>query len=565
VLCKLLLLQSFGQFRSVLSYFGLADFGAVALAMCFVSSLMLALWFASTVVAAPPRGIIMMDFVLSVGLIAGFRLALRVVRVRSLTQWSRATTGGRRVVIVGANDVGEALAKDLLQRRGSGFEPVCFLDDDAAKIGRSIHGLPVYGPIENLPRLLPAGRVHELVITLARPSPKRVKEIVALGRQIGATTEIVPSFTQLASGEVKVERSRPVAIEDLLGRPAVNLESAEVQSMIRGRVVLVTGAGGSIGSELCRQVLLHEPRQLVMVEQTEIALFEIEQELAGQRGNGRFVPLIADVTDEPAMRAIFASFRPEVVLHAAAHKHVPLMERQPAEALKNNTLATASLTKLASEHGVERFVFISTDKAINPTSVMGCSKRLAEKTLQAQQRAPRNRTVFLAVRFGNVLGSSGSVIPTFKRQIAQGGPVTLTHPEMTRYFMTIPEAVGLVLQAATLGTGGEIFILDMGRPVKIMDLARQMIELSGYAVDSDIEIKVTGLRPGEKLFEELRHDGETHESTAHPRIFKLRSEPDLEDPNQWWKHLREAVAAATPQASKRAMQRLVPEYTPYLE
>jgi len=301
-----------------------------------------------------------------------------------------------------------------------------------------------------------------------------------------------------------------------------------------------------------------------MVEQTEIALFEIEQELLGTPSGPRILPLIVDIADEPAIRAVFARHRPEIVFHAAAHKHVPLMERQPGEALKNNTLATAGLARLADEHGVERFIFISTDKAINPTSVMGCSKRLAEKALQARQRAAGNRTAFLAVRFGNVLGSSGSVIPTFKRQIAQGGPVTVTHGEMTRYFMTIPEAVGLVLQTATIGQGGEIFILDMGQPVKIIDMARQMIELSGYRPGVDIEIKITGLRPGEKLYEELRHTDETHEPTSHPRIFKLRSEPGPEDAEVWLGELRQA-AAGSAATLKQVMRRQVPEYTPFAD
>ncbi|HWZ93988.1 MAG TPA: nucleoside-diphosphate sugar epimerase/dehydratase [Opitutaceae bacterium] len=564
VLCKLLLLYSFGQFRSILSYFGLTDFGGVSLAMITVSGMMLGLSYGSAVTAAPPRGVILMDFVLSVAVISAFRLFLRVARTWSFSGQAGSALEGRRVAIVGAGDVGEVLAKDLLQRRGSGLYPIFFIDDDPHKIGRSIHGLPVYGPLESLLKLAPAARVNELVITLTDATPKRVKEIVEFGRQIGATTQIVPSFKQLASGEVKVERSRPVAIEDLLGREQVNLDSAGIARLLHDRVVMVTGAGGSIGSELCRQILGHGPRKLVMVEQTEIALFEIEQELDGAAHRGRILPLIADVADEPAIRAVFAQHRPAIVFHAAAHKHVPLMERQPGEALKNNTLATADLTRLASEHGVERFVFISTDKAINPTSVMGCSKRLAEKTLLARQHAPGNRTAFLAVRFGNVLGSSGSVIPVFKRQIAQGGPVTVTHQDMTRYFMTIPEAVGLVLQTGTLGRGGEIFILDMGQPVKIIDMARQMIELSGYKPDIDIEIKITGLRPGEKLFEELRHTDESHEPTDHPRIFKLRSEPGPENAETWLAELR-AAAAGTPQASKQAMKRLVPEYTPFAE
>jgi FlaA1/EpsC-like NDP-sugar epimerase len=565
VLCKLVLLHSFGQFRSILSYFGLADFGGVVIAISAVSAMMLGLWYWSEVNAAPPRGVIVMDFLLSVGLITSFRLSLRVVR--SWAQLARPMASAmveRRVAIIGAGDVGEALAKDLLQHPGSGLHPVFFIDDDLNKVGRSIHGLPVYGPVARLVKLGPRLRINELVITQTDATPKRVKEIVELGREIGATAQIVPSFTQLTSGEVKIERSRPVAIEDLLGRAPVNLDSHGIGRLLRDRVVLVTGAGGSIGSELCRQILAQQPRQLLMVDQTELALFEIEQELIGGHG-ARLLPLIVDVADEPAIGAVFAKFRPSIVFHAAAHKHVPLMERQPGEALKNNTLATAGLARLAAEHGVGHFVLISTDKAINPTSVMGCSKRLAEKTLQARQRAPGNRTAFLAVRFGNVLGSSGSVIPTFKRQIAQGGPVTVTHADMTRYFMTIPEAVGLVLQTATLGQGGEIFILDMGQPVKIFDMARQMIELSGYKPGVDIEIKITGLRPGEKLFEELRHTGETHEPTEHPRIFRLRNELAAEDAEPWLAELRAAAATSHPPAIKQLLQRLVPEYTPFTE
>jgi FlaA1/EpsC-like NDP-sugar epimerase len=565
VFCKLVLLHSFGQFRSILSYFGLADFGGVVVAMSTVSAMMLGLWYVAEITAAPSRGVILMDFVLSVALISAFRLSLRVVRSWTISGQMRPGLMERRVAIIGAGDVGEALAKDLLQQRASGLYPIFFIDEDPNKIGRSIHGLPVYGPLEKLIKLAPATRVNELVITLKRATPKLVKEIVEIGRQIGATTQIIPSFMQLASGEVKVERSRPVAIEDLLGRAPVNLDSIGISRLLHDRVVMVTGAGGSIGSELCRQILAQGPRQLVMVEQTEIALFEIEQELIGTERGPRILPLIVDIADEPAIRAVFARHHPEIVFHAAAHKHVPLMERQPAEAVKNNTLATAGLTRLASEFGVERFVFISTDKAINPSSVMGCSKRLAEKSLQARQRAPGNRTTFLAVRFGNVLGSSGSVIPTFKRQIAQGGPVTVTHQDMTRYFMTIPEAVGLVLQTATIGRGGEIFILDMGQPVKIIDMARQMIELSGYIPDVDIEIKITGLRPGEKLFEELCHDDESDAPTEHPRIFQLKCEPGTEDAETWLAELRSTAATGSAPAIKQVMKRLVPEYTPFGE
>ena len=567
VVCKLLLLQSFGQFRSLLTYFGLADFSSVVMAMGVAVAFMLGLWTVAAIQAAPPRGVILMDFVLSISLLSAFRIFLRVLRTWNAAGRVRVDAAERRVAIIGATDVGEALAKDLISRRQSGLVPLFFIDDEPSRIGRSIHGLPVYGPLERLAELAPAAQIQELVITLPAASPKRIKAIVDLGLRLGVSTQIVPSFTQLASGQVKVERSRPVAIEDLLGRDPVKLDSVGIAQLIRDRVVWVTGAGGSIGSELCRQILALEPRQLVLVEQTEIALFEIEQELLARPTAGRILPLIADVADQAAVRALFERARPGIIFHAAAHKHVPLMERQPGEALKNNTLATAALARLAGEYGVERFVFISTDKAINPTSVMGCSKRLAEKAVQAQQNAAGNRTVFLAVRFGNVLGSSGSVIPVFKRQIAQGGPVTVTHPEMTRYFMTIPEAVGLVLQTATLGRGGEIFILDMAKPVKILDVARQMIELSGYKPDVDIEIKITGLRPGEKLYEELRHTDELHETTEHPRIFKLRNDSvvSTETVEVWLRTLREVAGTGDAGTIKATMKQLVPEYTPFEE
>jgi FlaA1/EpsC-like NDP-sugar epimerase len=565
VLCKILLLHSFGQFRSMLSYFGLADFSGVLLAMSASSALMLGLWVVATPEASPPRGVILIDFVMSVAFISSLRLFLRVLRTWSTSGHLRPGLSERRIAIVGAGDVGEALAKELLSRQGSGLRPVCFLDNDSAKFGRSIHGLPVHGPLERLLEIAPEVQLSEIVVAMPSAGPKQIAEIVALGHRVSVNTRIVPSVEQLASGQVKVDRTRPVAIEDLLGRDPVTLDSEVIDRMLHDRVVLVTGAGGSIGSELCRQILARKPKRLLMIEQTEIALFEIENELLTAPNGRDILPLIADITDTHSMQAIFETHRPHIVFHAAAHKHVPLMERQPGEAIKNNTLGTAKLAQLASEYEVDRFVLISTDKAINPTSVMGCSKRLAEKALQARQRVPGNRTRFLAVRFGNVLGSSGSVIPTFRRQIAQGGPVTVTHREMTRYFMTIPEAVGLVLQTGTLGTGGEIFILDMGKPVKILDMARQMIELSGFKPDVDIEVRITGLRPGEKLYEELRHTDETHEGTEHPRVYRLKAAPQsvAEQDGGWLAALRAVADTANAAEIKAAMKRLVPEYTPY--
>lgn len=565
IICKLILLHSFGQFRSVLSYFGLADFGGVVISMTTVSTLMLALWYGSEVMAAPPRGVILMDFVLSVASLSAFRLSLRIIRTWSISGEKRSGLVERQVAILGTGDAGQQYAKDLLQRRGCGLRPVLFIDEDTEKAGQTIHGLPVYSPLEKLYKLRGSLRVDELVIAQTGIPPERLRKIVELGQKIGATTQLAPSVKQTASGELKVEQCRPVTIEDLLGRTPVGLDSEGISRLLQEKVVMVTGAGGSIGREICRQILSQNPSRLIMLEKSEIALFEIEQEMIDAGWDKRILALIADVADESAVRAVLAKHRPAIIFHAAAHKHVPLMERQPREALLNNTLATATLTRLASEFSVEKFIFISTDKAINPTSVMGCSKRLAEKALQACQHAPGNQTIFLAVRFGNVLGSSGSVIPTFRRQIEQGGPVTVTHPEMTRYFMTIAEAVGLVLQTANLGKGGEIFILDMGQPMKIIDMARQMIALSGYRPNLDIEIKITGLRPGEKLFEELRHTEETHAPTEHSRIFQLRNGNGHASVDALIAEIKMVIAAGDPVAIKQVLKRLVPEYTPFLE
>lgn len=563
--CKLLLLHSFGQFRSMLSYFSLADFSGIVAAMSAASGIMLGLWYFAEPAAAPPRGVILADFVFSIGLVATFRLSFRMMRSRVIEHSRSGRVFERRIGILGAGDVGSALAKDLLSRRGAGLRPIVFLDDAPGKIGRSLHGLAVLGPISDLAAVAKESQLNEVIIAMPSATPRKIKEIVGHCRQLGLKVELVPSVTQLALGEVKIDRVRPVEFEDLLGRAPVNLDSDEIARLIEGRVVLVTGAGGSIGSELCRQILANAPRELVLVDQAEIALFDIEADLIPRAAGTPIHGHIADVADESRMTGILATHRPEIVFHAAAHKHVPLMERQPGEALKNNTLGTAQLARLASDHGVVRFVLISTDKAINPTSVMGVSKRLAEKAIQAAQAAPGNKSVFMAVRFGNVLGSSGSVIPVFKKQIAQGGPVTVTHPEVTRYFMTIPEAVGLVLQAATQGTGGEIFVLDMGAPVKIHDIARQLIELSGYRPGVDIDIEFIGLRPGEKLFEELQHSEETHEATPHPRVLRLRNAPGgngVSPASVWLGELRAAVGSETPVQLRARLRSLVPEYTP---
>lgn len=565
IACKLALLHSFGQFRSILSYFGLADLGSLLLAAGTVSGVMYGLWYVSADTAAVARGVILVDFILTVAFLSGFRLTLRMLRAQSPAGSRTEVDEPRRAAIIGTGDLAEVIVRNMLQHRTGGPVPIFVVDDSPQRIGRLVHGLPVVGPLAELPKLGRRARINELVVALADAPPRRLRAIMELGRSFGARTQVIPSLPDLMSGTAKVDSTRPVQIEDLLGRAPVRLESAAIAGLLAGQVVAVTGAGGSIGSELCRQILAANPERLLLIEQSEIALFDLEAELTAAGHACRIVPLIADIGDDIAMRTIFDRFHPAIAFHAAAYKHVPLMERQPAEAVKNNAIATARLAQLASASGVARFVLISTDKAINPTSVMGCTKRLAERLLQAEQRRSGNRTAFLAVRFGNVLGSSGSVIPVFRRQIAAGGPVTVTHPEMTRYFMTIPEAVGLVLQTAVIGRGGDVYVLDMSRPVRIYDMARQMIELSGYRPEIDIEIVFTGLRPGEKLFEEMRHDQETHEATVHERIFRLRHEGPVPDVDQWIRTLAATADLGDANRIKHHLRELVPEYRPHLE
>jgi len=589
---KLGCLLLFRQFGSLLTYFSVPDLLRIVAAM---ASANLATYFLRWGVSPgmlSPRGVVLIDFVLAVGALAALRLGFRIYRERFSRQLGQAPEQVRRIAVLGAGDAGAQFVREALARPTLGLRPVCFLDDDPRKHGREVHGVMVHGLPEEIARLRRDFAIDACVLAMPSASGKRLQELHKLLSAEGLRVEMIPSMAELASGRVQVTKLRPVQVEDLLGRATVDLRSPDVAAMVEGKVVLVTGAGGSIGSELCRQLAGYNPRRLLLVEQAEGNLFLIESELNARGFQHLILPLVADILDLPRMRAILGHHRPEVIFHAAAHKHVYLMERQPGEAVKNNVTGTRQLAELAVAHGVARFVFISTDKAINPTSAMGATKRLAELHLQALQArldagrrapdagagaprgdhgAPRHgeadgATRFIAVRFGNVLGSSGSVVPIFKRQIAEGGPITVTHPEVTRYFMTIPEAVGLVLRTAVLGEGGEIFVLDMGQPVKIAELARQMIELSGLRPEVDIEIRFIGLRPGEKLFEELQHTSENLGKTAHERIMLLRHNGEGRDP-AWARRCTEEVEQRAgelgPNELKQAIQQLVPEYRPF--
>jgi FlaA1/EpsC-like NDP-sugar epimerase len=567
---KFALLGLFGQFRGVFYYFRLHDALRMVFALSLATLLLLLLPFlvqagGPTSTFGLPRSIVLVDFNLSLILFVGFRVSIRTLRERFSGEQATAAVVLERIAIVGAGNSGEQLASDLLSRRGHGLEPVCFLDDNSAKHGLEIHGIPVVGAPERIPMLAEKYGVTEVILALPAQSAKRIREISAMATSSGLRVLVVPSMTELAGGRVRATDLRPVSVEDLLGRAPAQLDDAAIGAMVGGRTVLVTGAGGSIGQEICRQVALRQPARLILVDQCEALLYQTEQELIALGAGAVITPVVADVTDEPRMREVLAAARPSLILHAAAHKHVPMMEPQPGEALKNNTLGTALVAALASEFAVERFVLISTDKAINPTNVMGASKRLAEMVVQSMQGRPGNVTRFVAVRFGNVLGSSGSVIPLFRKQIAAGGPVTVTHPDVKRYFMTIPEAVGLVLQSATQGEGGDILVLEMGQPMKIVDVARQLIELSGFRPGIDIEIKFVGLRPGEKLVEELQHHGEQYRTTKHERIFRFVAQGSRYEALAG---LLADVRALVPQeraACKQGLRRLVPEYVPYVE
>ena len=561
---KLVVLISLRQLGSLMTYFSVPDLMKLIWGMSASSVLLLVPRLLGVENFSPPRGVILIDFMICLGVLCLGRLTARLYRERL----GGSRRGGplvqqQRIAIVGAGDAGASLAKEFIGSPSRGFLPVMFFDDDKEKHGKLVHGIPVVGYPESIASIKDGDSIAKAVIAMPSASARRVREVVLLFTHQGLKVETMPSLEELASGRVRVSRIRPVEVQDLLGREAVDLDSASIRRLIEGRVVMVTGAGGSIGGELCRQIAAINPKRLLMVEQSEGALFLIEQEI-NELGFGTIaVSLVADILDRERMEFIFSRYRPEIVFHAAAHKHVFMMERQPVEAIRNNVLGTRQLARIAAAHGADAFVLISTDKAINPTNVMGATKRLAEIQLMALAMSGEHRTKFMAVRFGNVLGSSGSVVPIFKRQIANGGPVTVTHPDVTRYFMTIPEAVGLVLQSFVLGKGGEIFVLDMGQPVKIVDLAKQMIELSGFTAGDGIEITFTGLKPGEKLFEELQHHSEAHAPTSHARIMRFTSNAMFSQSG--FDELEQRLYRLDSNELKSMLHRLVPEYTPFLD
>ncbi|SDL04900.1 polysaccharide biosynthesis protein [Halarsenatibacter silvermanii] len=473
-----------------------------------------------------PRSIPLLNTVLLIFGLGGLRLSLRLLSdyLEQKSTRSAAEKDRTSVLIVGAGDAGEMIIREMKKHPEFARDVVALVDDDPAKQGRKLHGIEVKGGREDLPRLIEEHEVEEVIIAIPSAPGSEVKEIFNLAsRHEGVKVKTVPGVYELINGDVSIDELREVRVEDLLRRDPVQLHTENISSYLEGHKVMVTGGGGSIGSELCRQVAEFNPSELLVLDIYENSTYLLLRELRNKFPGLKVRPVVANVQDEKRLENVFRRHRPRVVFHAAAHKHVPLMEINPGEAVKNNVLGTYNTARLADKYGVDRFVQISTDKAVNPTNIMGASKRAAEMVIQDMDC--RSDTRFMAVRFGNVLGSCGSVVPIFKEQIASGGPVTVTHREVKRYFMTIPEAAQLVIQAGSQGEGGEVFILDMGEPVKIIDLARDLISLSGYKPGEDIEIEITGLRPGEKLFEELMSDIESSQVTEHERIYIS----DLED------------------------------------
>ncbi len=550
---------AYGLYRMSWSQVSVGDLVRVALATAFGSALLGTVFLAARgrgLAAAFPTSVVLLDFFIALTLIGGFRSVRRVLKSRK-----PASGGGVRVLIVGAGSAGELILRAMQDEHPPTYEPVGFVDDDPHKAGVSVRGVSVAGARSDIPRIARSMGVGELLIAIPSASSETIRQTVALGREAGIKTiRILPSLVTSVSKGVGLWAVREIQLADLLGRPKVDIDGPAVAGVLRGASVLVTGAAGSIGSELCRQVLAFEPERLVALDQDESGLFELEAELRRLAPEAAMAFVVADIRDRRKMERVFREHPVQVVFHAAAYKHVPMMEAHPDEAVRNNTLGTHTVAELAAERGVQRFVMISTDKAVNPTSVMGATKRLAERVVGSI--GATSKTKFMAVRFGNVLGSRGSVIPVFEEQIRRGGPVTVTHEEMTRYFMLISEAVLLVLQAGALGEGGEVFVLDMGEPVKIVDLAKEVIRMAGYVPDQDMPIVVTGTRPGEKLAEELLRPEERENTTLHQKIFRTRPGEPLsrEALEETVRRLKAALLNGSREDLVQELRDAVPEY-----
>ena len=570
---KFIIFLFIGLYHGMWRYTSVRDFWLLARA-CFLSTvLVMVIILIINRFEGYSRSVFVADGIITFLLAGGLRIFIRsfyaLYENQMANTYSSASTQLTRVLIIGAGDAGEKILREILDNNTLHYQVAGFIDDDAEKQGRTIHGIKVLGNVERLPKILKKESIQQIFIAVPSANGDQIRRIVDACQKCNIFYKILPGIGELIDGRVSVKLLRDISYEDLLGRLPVKLNIKGIRNYLDGKTILITGCGGSIGSELCRQVMKYQPRNLILLDSSESNLFNIQMEMQNEHSCRHCEAILGRVQDETLMNNIFEKYKPEVVFHAAAYKHVPMLEKNPWQAVFNNIIGSRVVMEMAVEHHVDRFVLVSTDKAVRPANVMGASKRVTELIMQCQQG---NGTRFMAVRFGNVVGSSGSVIPLFRRQIEQGGPVTVTHPEVNRFFMTIPEASQMILQAGAMGEGGEIFILRMGTPVKIADMARDLIRLSGKEPDVDIKIVYTGLRDGEKLYEELITVGEDLLPTGHEKVMALRSNNcfnGAKNPQEARKHLyhdldelEKIAVRQDAKGIKIKLKEIVPEYTP---
>ena len=573
---KILAFFLFDLYQGMWRYTSLNELANIIKASSFGSILIILMVLFAHGFSGVSRSVFIIDWILTLPLISGSRLGIRIYfwlgthdETTSLNWrrffpfFDRKGRSTKRLLIIGAGDCGEKIYREIRDNPRLGYQVVGFIDDDPRKPDLKIHGISVLGNTDEVQSIAARVKADEVLIAIPSVTSQRMRSLVEHCKEVGIPSKTVPGMGELINGKVTVKAIRDVSYRDLLGREPVMLDEVRIGEYLRGKRVLITGAGGSIGSELCRQVCRYAPGSIILYERAESPLYEMELELRGNFQDINIIPRLADILDPLQLRKIFNEEKPHVVFHAAAYKHVPMLELQPWEAMSNNILGTQNVVAMSRQFQVERFVFVSSDKAVRPANMMGASKRVAEILVQAQNGSGSSLTRFMTVRFGNVVGSVGSVVPLFIKQIEKGGPVTVTHPKMTRYFMTIPEACQLILQAGSMGNGGEIFVLDMGIPVKIDDMARDLIRLSGLEPDVDIKIEYTGLRPGEKLMEELITDDEGIIQTSHEKIMVLRGQIRKEDAiNGALDRFFGLIVRQDRTAIKNFIREILPEYKP---
>jgi len=581
IFLKLILFYWFDLYRGMWRYTGLSDLFNIIKAASLSSLTIIAVILYSTRFQNGKgfqgfsRSVFIIDWCFTIFLVSVFRLAVRLyydyfedirsgrVSLGFFNLLGKKETGQKKLLIIGAGNCGEKIFREIKNNASLRYHIVGFIDDNPSKRGLKIHGVPVLGYLDEIESVIKRLKIQELLIAVPSASSANMRKIVEKCKNTGLKFKTIPGYGELIDGRVSINAIREVAYRDLMRRDTIHLEEDQIGAYLKSARILITGAGGSIGSELCRQISRFNPESVVLFERAESPLYEIELELKRLYPEIKYYPVLGDILDETLLRRTFSKYRPHTVFHAAAYKHVPMLELQPWQAIENNIIGTARVIAAAREQETERFVFVSTDKAVRPTNIMGASKRIAELMIQCQKGHADNNTKFMIVRFGNVFGSVGSVIPLFKKQIAQGGPVTVTHPEVTRYFMTIPEACQLILQAGAMGKGSEIFVLNMGTAIKINDMAKDLIRLSGFEPNIDIKIEYIGLRPGEKLYEELIMEGEGLVPTQHGKIMVLSGDAcDLNTLTDQIEKLRCLAEEQDHQGILNQLILMVPEYRP---